>query len=543
MRSSTYPGVDVTAWRRVAADAPVRAARTAEQWTDLAARAGGLDGLARVGAGAPRRLGAPCRRGLYRPGELRAAAHRSWDARRCRRGARRRLLRGTRSPSPLPGAPPRSPWPSTSGSGAGVDEARPGRGDGRGRGARPHRDRPRGDVPPVTRRPDAGPGLAGRLPLPRRRPPRPRGRGDHRRAPVLRSPRSATDGSVLAIARAAGLPGLGGDHGGRGRRPRPAPRPGRRHVMRELVAWAGRHGAGTRTSRSRATTTPRSASTAGSGFVTTTATTTGWTPSDRIARAVRRPGPRGRASTWVWPAPSSPSRREPSPRRRAACSTGWTTWPHGCPPRAAATTGCEPSSANSTATPKDYADLRASLLPEVLRRRRGLPILLSVVWLEVARRADVDAFGTSMPGHFVVGLGDPDGDHTVVDPFRGGRPSTLAAPPARWTAVPTLLRILTNVRTWAGPADRVRTALWATELALLLPGHPAELRAEHAAAGPYGRLPPRGRGAGRLRRGRRRPRPRERRHRQARGADGPSPPQLRPVLEGETICPAMRDRS
>ena len=128
---------------------------------------------------------------------------------------------------------------------------------------------------------------------------------------------------------------------------------------------------------------------------------------------------------------------------------------------------------------EDYADLRASLLPEVLRRRRGLPILLSVVWLEVARRADVDAFGTSMPGHYVVGLGDPDGDHTVIDPFRGGRPVTLAAPPARWTAVPTLLRILTNVRTWAGPADRVRTALWATELALLLPGHPAELRAEH----------------------------------------------------------------
>jgi regulator of sirC expression with transglutaminase-like and TPR domain len=128
---------------------------------------------------------------------------------------------------------------------------------------------------------------------------------------------------------------------------------------------------------------------------------------------------------------------------------------------------------------EDFADLRASLLPEVLRRRRGLPILLSVVWLEVARRAEVDAFGASMPGHYVVGLGDPDGDHTVIDPFRGGRPVTLTAPPARWTEVPTLLRILTNVRTWAGSADRIRTALWATELALLLPGHPAELRAEH----------------------------------------------------------------
>ena len=128
---------------------------------------------------------------------------------------------------------------------------------------------------------------------------------------------------------------------------------------------------------------------------------------------------------------------------------------------------------------EDYSDLRSSLLPEVLRRRRGLPILLSVVWLEVARRAEVEAFGTSMPGHYVVGLGDPDGPHTVVDPFRGGRPVALTAPPARWTEVPTLLRILTNVRAWAAPPDRVRTALWATELSLLLPGHPAELRAEH----------------------------------------------------------------
>ncbi len=130
-------------------------------------------------------------------------------------------------------------------------------------------------------------------------------------------------------------------------------------------------------------------------------------------------------------------------------------------------------------SPKDYDDLRSSLLPEVLRRRHGLPILLSVVWLEVARRADIEAFGTSMPGHYVVGLGDPDGSHLVVDPFHGGRSVTVGSAPLRWTEVPTLLRILTNVKAWAAPAERVRTALWATELALLLPGHPADLRGEH----------------------------------------------------------------
>ncbi len=129
-------------------------------------------------------------------------------------------------------------------------------------------------------------------------------------------------------------------------------------------------------------------------------------------------------------------------------------------------------------TPQEAGDLRASLLPEVLRRRSGLPILLSVVWLEVARRGGLEAFGTSLPGHYLVGLGDPDGDFLLVDPFSGGRPVPAEVPPARWTAVPTVLRVLTNIRVWAGRPERIRTALWATELSLLLPGHPAELRAE-----------------------------------------------------------------
>jgi len=35
---------------------------------------------------------------------------------------------------------------------------------------------------------------------------------------------------------------------------------------------------------------------------------------------------------------------------------------------------------------EDFEDLRSSLLPEVLRRQRGLPLLLSIVWVEVALR-------------------------------------------------------------------------------------------------------------------------------------------------------------
>jgi hypothetical protein len=131
--------------------------------------------------------------------------------------------------------------------------------------------------------------------------------------------------------------------------------------------------------------------------------------------------------------------------------------------------------------PEDYADLRSSLLPEVLRRRRGVPILLSVVWTEVCARLDVPAWCSSLPGHVVVGLGDPDDEHVVVDPFAGGLPvATDGLRP--WSEVDLVTRVLTNVRALAqrqGPSlEAARTALWAVELSLLLPRHDADLRRE-----------------------------------------------------------------
>jgi hypothetical protein len=129
----------------------------------------------------------------------------------------------------------------------------------------------------------------------------------------------------------------------------------------------------------------------------------------------------------------------------------------------------------------DYADLRSSMLPDVLTRRRGLPILLSVVWLETARLAGVPAYGTSLPGHFVVGVGEPDGPHEMVDPWRGG--AAIAEPGGvpldAWDGVDIVARILANIRGWAAaPPERWRTRLWAVELALLLPRHPLALRRE-----------------------------------------------------------------
>lgn len=130
---------------------------------------------------------------------------------------------------------------------------------------------------------------------------------------------------------------------------------------------------------------------------------------------------------------------------------------------------------------EDYEDLRSSLLHSVLERRRGLPLLLSVVWLEVAARLDVPAYAVALPGHVVVGIGDPEDEHVLVDPFAGGR---LLDPVDAPLLSPNdlLLRLLTNVRaltTRQPPSlDVARTRLWAVELSLLLPRHPLELRRE-----------------------------------------------------------------
>jgi regulator of sirC expression with transglutaminase-like and TPR domain len=68
---------------------------------------------------------------------------------------------------------------------------------------------------------------------------------------------------------------------------------------------------------------------------------------------------------------------------------------------------------------RDYYDPRNSFLNDVLDRRTGIPISLSAVYIEVARRAGVAVEGVSLPGHFIVRLVTPGGG-MLVDPFHLG---------------------------------------------------------------------------------------------------------------------------
>ncbi|MEU5684094.1 hypothetical protein DEJ48_13645 [Streptomyces venezuelae] len=146
--------------------------------------------------------------------------------------------------------------------------------------------------------------------------------------------------------------------------------------------------------------------------------------------------------------------------------------------------------------PGDYQRLDSSFLHQVLRRRRGLPILLSVVWMEVARRAGAPVHGVALPGHFVVGFGPPE-ERVLVDPFGGGRLLTgmdvelLVAAATGTPLAPSMLcaaepldivaRILNNIRAWAASRpERSDVSLWAVDLCLLLPSPSPRLHYERA---------------------------------------------------------------
>jgi regulator of sirC expression with transglutaminase-like and TPR domain len=68
----------------------------------------------------------------------------------------------------------------------------------------------------------------------------------------------------------------------------------------------------------------------------------------------------------------------------------------------------------------DYYDPRSALLSETLDRHAGLPMSLSILYIEMSRRVGVEVSGVALPGRFLVKFSGDFGQ-IVVDPFDGGR--------------------------------------------------------------------------------------------------------------------------
>jgi regulator of sirC expression with transglutaminase-like and TPR domain len=112
-----------------------------------------------------------------------------------------------------------------------------------------------------------------------------------------------------------------------------------------------------------------------------------------------------------------------------------------------------------------------SMLDVVLTRRRGLPILLSVVYVEVARRAGIPLAGVGLPGHFVVGHFGAD-PPLLFDPFAGG--GAVEADVAQvlvrpWRAPEIAMRMLNNLVAAYQRRGALGAAMRAASMRLALP--------------------------------------------------------------------------
>jgi regulator of sirC expression with transglutaminase-like and TPR domain len=134
-----------------------------------------------------------------------------------------------------------------------------------------------------------------------------------------------------------------------------------------------------------------------------------------------------------------------------------------------------------------YDDPENAVLPKVITRRKGLPIALSILWIDVAKRLGLDAVGIPLPGHFVTAL-RLDLGMLFFDPFNRGRAlgeeeaarivqkvsgGRVAFDPVMLEPVAhrtILLRLVRNLHSRFVKAEHWDEALWsATHLILLAP--------------------------------------------------------------------------
>jgi regulator of sirC expression with transglutaminase-like and TPR domain len=120
-----------------------------------------------------------------------------------------------------------------------------------------------------------------------------------------------------------------------------------------------------------------------------------------------------------------------------------------------------------------------SMLDLVLERGRGLPIVLSVVYVETARRAGIALEGVGLLGHYVVGQFTGAGEPPVLlDPFAGGTRMALETITAEdrvrpWGAHETALRMLNNLVGSYTRRNDLGRAIRAAEMRLELALEPA----------------------------------------------------------------------
>lgn len=133
----------------------------------------------------------------------------------------------------------------------------------------------------------------------------------------------------------------------------------------------------------------------------------------------------------------------------------------------------------------NYYDPRNAYLNEVIERKTGLPILLSIVYLDAATQLGLNAAGVGLPGHYVVKV-TFEMNEIYVDPFHGGTTLTMAEIATMisgisggqvrltsehlraWTPRQTLVRVLANLQNLWGRVGEARKAHAAAERIELL---------------------------------------------------------------------------
>jgi regulator of sirC expression with transglutaminase-like and TPR domain len=133
-----------------------------------------------------------------------------------------------------------------------------------------------------------------------------------------------------------------------------------------------------------------------------------------------------------------------------------------------------------TGDEESYYDPRNAYLNDVIDRKVGIPISLSMIFLHVAERVGLTAFGVGLPGHYLVKV-QFELNEVYVDPFRGGTTLTmaeiaellhqvsggqvkLASEHLRsWSGRQTLIRALANLQNMWGRRGETRKATAARE--------------------------------------------------------------------------------